>query len=291
MTGPTGREKPIPDNAHGKEIGEYLRALRRAAGSPTYRELASIAKVEHHTLSQTANGRRICGAAAVKQYVDAVRQYGDQHDVDLMAAMRPLAGRFQVDPDADILDQALAVRARLESRRRSRAVRPADPPAPERRVPDPPKVPPSLSKANALDELTEALREMIEAEGWNVTGPSSPNHHAPVPGYLLGAEAQRVLTGRRWLTATVFARILEACGAGYMHEGSFVPYQQDWAAAWHRIAPDGFRFVDPPSGQDRRAGPVPAITVPGLNDRDQILPRSWLQWRRPWQGFRSRPRS
>jgi hypothetical protein len=290
MTGSTSREKPIPDDAHGRDIGEYLRALRQAAGSPTYRELASIAKVEHHTLSQTANGQRICGAAAIKQYVDAVRQYADRQGVDLTAAMRPSAGRFQVDPDVDVLDQALAVRTRLESRRRSRATRAADPPVPEQRVPDPPKVPASLSRANALDELLVALREMIADRGWDLTASRVANHHRPVPEYLLGREAQRVLTGRRWLNATVYARILEACGAGYMHGDTFVPYQPDWAAAWHRVRPADFLFVDPPASQTRRAGPVPAIAIPGPTDRAEFLPRSWQRWRSSWQDLRSRQR-
>jgi hypothetical protein len=290
MTGPTGREKPIPDTAHGKEIGEYLRALRREAGAPTYRELAAIAKVEHHTLSQTANGQRICGAAAVKQYVDAVRQYGDRHGIDLAAAMRPYAPRFQVDPDTDVLDQALAVRARLEARRRSRTTRPAEAPVREPPAPDPPTVPSSLAKANALDELVDSMLEMIEAKGWDVRSPRRTNHVA-VPEYLLGVEAQRVLTGRRWLTATVYARILEACGAGYMHGDTFVPYRQDWAAAWHRVAPADLLFVEPPADQGHHpAGQVPAIAVPGPTGRDPILPRSWLLWRRPWQGFRNRQR-
>jgi hypothetical protein len=35
---------------------------------------------------------------------------------------------------------------------------------------------------------------------------------------------------------------------------------------------------------------VPAIAVPGPTERVQVLPRSWLQWRFPWQGFRSRQR-
>ena len=64
-------EHPVPGDSPARELAEYLRGLRRAAGV-TYRQMAVTVPCRHNTLSQTADGRRT-GWPPVATYLRALR--------------------------------------------------------------------------------------------------------------------------------------------------------------------------------------------------------------------------
>jgi len=70
-------EARIPEHQPMKALADYLRQLRRALGSPSYRRLGALVHVEQQSLSQTANGNRV-GWGRVLLYVQALRAYNPQ---------------------------------------------------------------------------------------------------------------------------------------------------------------------------------------------------------------------
>jgi hypothetical protein len=67
-------EKPIPDHLPMKALACQLRQLRHDAGNPSYRQLGQLVHVQHHTLSQIANGGRV-GWGRVLLYIKALQQH------------------------------------------------------------------------------------------------------------------------------------------------------------------------------------------------------------------------
>jgi hypothetical protein len=198
--------------------------LRKCADQPTYRELGKIAYRAQNWLSQTANGRQLPGEDRVRDYVRAIQEYAAPRDIDLNQEMRAFAAEFDVDPDADVVEQALIIRRRIELR----AVAPPEPVSP---------VPPSLAEALTVDDLVRSLNELVARLD-------------SVPEYVRGAEAQDMLARRRPLTPEGYDRILEACGAD----------QKEWAEAWSRVAPPpgpngaDVALAAEPTGRFRRFG-------------------------------------
>ncbi len=227
-------ERPIPPDAVAKELGEYLRALRQAVGGPAYRTLARDGFYSQNWLSQTANGRQLYDETRIQGYVTAILRYADRVGIDVNREMRQCAEAFGVPPDADVKDQALAIRRRIELRLAGTAESgPAAEPAA-----GPKPLPASLAEARTVPDLVAALNDMIAGHGWDVSAPRNPHS---VPEYLHSPEAQDALTGRRPLTAATYLNILSACGAD----------QPEWAAAWTRVAPAD-RLPTEPAGLFRR---------------------------------------
>jgi hypothetical protein len=107
---PGGRENPIPANAPAREIGEYLRTLRRCAGRPSYRRMSKLVGcAEQNTLSRAANGLTFPDWKVVVAYVTGVMHCAQQDNIDVQHRMRRHAAQFVVGPDLSLMDQAKAV--------------------------------------------------------------------------------------------------------------------------------------------------------------------------------------
>ena len=257
MSDRTYVEKPIPSDAPGRLIAQYLRLLRRLAGSPSYRKLAPIAGVTQNALSQLANGQRIIIRESMETYVDAVTRYARKQSIDLALAMRGYAEQFQVDPDGDIRSQARAVHARNVAMIMNRPPQTGEAARTDLRIPGPPP-PDALSEVDTVDDLVGVLNDMIMLQlGWDVSARSWDAHRVGVPPYLLTQEARDALTRRRALSDVVFARILQACGAGDFTEQDqvFVPHHAAWTVARQRTMAADEQINEPVLG-DAGGGPV-----------------------------------
>ncbi|MEV4139664.1 hypothetical protein AB0J72_46820 [Dactylosporangium sp. NPDC049742] len=297
---PNKHEKEIPQDAAGKLIAEYLRLLRRAVGSPSYRKLEQIAGVKQNALSQHASGVRVILPESVKLYVATVLRYASQHGIDLAAEMRPHAAAFEVDPDDDILTQALAIRERnYELTRKRTAPRsdsagdtaddPATPDrsraaAPDASIPGP-AVPEAVANAKSLPEVVSALNDLIMTLGWNLSARTWDVHRVGVPTYLMEREALDSLTGRLPLTDRVYAQILHACGAGVFEDQTFHPHHKAWTLAWQRATAVQEQAEEPAA--DAEAGiPMTEEVKPERGTRWLARLRalaSWRWMRRRWE--------
>lgn len=65
-------ERPLdPDAGPVQRLAYELRALRREAGSPSYRAMAQCAHLSVTALSQAASGKRLPSVAVVRAYAQA----------------------------------------------------------------------------------------------------------------------------------------------------------------------------------------------------------------------------
>ncbi len=300
------REKPIPADAPGRLIAEYLRRLRRLAGGPAYRKLAPLAHLTQNALSQQASGKYVIQWESMRRYVEAVVVYAQHRHIDLHAAMRAHAEEFAVDPDDELLTQARTVYERnvAEQARKGLPTPPplgvpgAQQPEPDDAEPDEgidepqpvpgPNPPETLVDAATLQDLVGVMNDQILQLGWDLSARTWDVHRVGVPPYLLEREALDTLTGRVRLTDRVFALILHACGAGVFDEQTFHPHHKEWTLAWQRATSDVRERDDPPAGDgDGDAG----IAMTEAVDPDRaanfwVRLVSWPRWRLTRQQWR-----
>jgi len=261
-------EAPIPATAPAKALAEYLRSLRRRAGSPGYRDLGRLVYARHNALSQTADGRYV-GWARVQKYVDALNAYrraGGHPDVvtaDDVAELRVLHRQL-----ADATRRA--ARARRSGRQVGRLQRMwADHPdlaavramrAPTGAPQDDPALWDRLHRAGSLGDLVGCLNDLVRRAE---TGPPSSSwFHAG------DRAAWDMLTGRTHPDLELVLRVVRDCGGT----------DRDcllWESAWHRIV-DGTPTLprrvpvhrEPPDVLGRiGAGTTPAQSPPGREGR------------------------
>ncbi|MEU0557449.1 hypothetical protein [Dactylosporangium sp. NPDC006015] len=291
------KEKPIPEDAPGRLIAEYLRLVRRLVGGPAYRTLATLAFVKQNALSQHASGQRVIQWDSMRLYVEAVQRYADQHAIDLQAAMRQHAEEVGVDPDSDILTQARVVYDRNVAQHAAKTAARRVPSAElasvgqtdERSVlvdevvvasipgPTPPE---TLFSANTLHEIVGALNDQIIQLGWDLSARTWDVHRVGVPPYLLDREALDALTGRVALTDRVFALILHACGAGTFDEQTFHPHDKEWTLGWQRATSNPEPQQEQPLEDAGAAGiPMTEVVDPDRKQGWWAVVRSWPRWR------------
>jgi hypothetical protein len=128
MTGKarSGRpETPVPADADAKELAEFLRALRHAAGSPAYRTLGAGAWRGQSSMSKTANGR-VPEWQAVEIYQAAVTAWAEKRAVDLAPTVRCHTPPALAGTSVNVVEIARVLHERGQRRRRTRQDRATD---------------------------------------------------------------------------------------------------------------------------------------------------------------------
>jgi hypothetical protein len=82
-------EKHIPADAPAKRLAERLRELRRAAGTPSYRQMGRAVYAQHNTLSRVASGEYVTWPS-VENYVSALKAVGGRVTDDQVDELREL---------------------------------------------------------------------------------------------------------------------------------------------------------------------------------------------------------
>ena len=241
----TGVSKPIPDSRPAKQIGEYLRELRRGAGNPSYRLLDDLGYTKHNALSQIADGRYV-GWARVLKYVAVLRQYqpGSVTDTDL-AELRRLhdEARARIESTQIGTKGKTAIRdmwTDFDTSTSVTAILAASTRAPGQwemtRLTDWRR----LNAAVTVDDLVDCLYDLIHSRQTDLHelqyGCSRASRFswfatpAQASGPLRPAERHEwlVLTKRREATLPVLLTLVRGCGGT---DGDC----QAWEGAWNRV--------------------------------------------------------
>jgi hypothetical protein len=220
------RERPIPEDAPAKKLAERLRELRRAAGTPSYRDMGRAVFVKHNTLSRVASGKYVRWPC-VEQYIDALNKVGGnvtEHEIRELRALWEEARRRHYDQ--------VAAKTRAAAEKASAAgehslimwMEPRTTQARAEREPESSQGSPAPSSTRqsllgAIDteaDLVAALNDLVQEKRIDLRELRRPrlahdfiNRKSPQQD----VEAWEVLTGRRAPTPDVVQRIIqEICG-------------------------------------------------------------------------------